>query len=40
VKGYPTGLLITAEGTESARFIGYQNVKQMTAFLKEKRSQQ
>ena len=38
VKAYPTGLMIAGDGTESDRFVGYQTVKQMTAFLKEKRT--
>lgn len=37
VKGYPTGLMIAADGSEVARFLGYQKVKEMTAFLKDKR---
>jgi thiol:disulfide interchange protein len=37
VKAYPTGVMIAADGSEAARFIGYQNVNEMAAFLKDKR---
>ena len=33
VKAYPTGLLLSADATESSRFVGYQTVKQMASFL-------
>lgn len=33
VKGYPTGILLDGEGKEVARYVGYQSVKQTTAFL-------
>lgn len=35
VKAYPTGLMIAADGTEAARFVGYQKVTEMAGFLKE-----
>jgi thiol-disulfide isomerase/thioredoxin len=38
IKGYPTGLMIAADGTETARFVGYQNVKQMAAFLNDNKA--
>jgi thiol-disulfide isomerase/thioredoxin len=34
VKGYPTGILFSADGKEVARYVGYQSVKQMAEFLK------
>lgn len=34
VKGYPTGIMLDAEGKEIARYTGYQSVKEMTAFFK------
>lgn len=34
VKGYPTGILLDADGNEIARYSGYQSVKQTAAFLK------
>jgi thioredoxin-like negative regulator of GroEL len=34
VAAYPTGVLFDAAGKEIARFVGYQSVKQMSAFLK------
>jgi thioredoxin-related protein len=34
VKAYPTGILFDANGEEIARYVGYQSVKQTTAFLK------
>ena len=34
VKGYPTGILFSADGKEVARYVGYQSVKQMSDFLK------
>ncbi len=37
VKAYPTGVMIAADGSEAARFIGYQRVTVMAAFLKDKR---
>ncbi|MDX1926849.1 MAG: thioredoxin family protein [Pirellulaceae bacterium] len=37
VKAYPTGVMIAADGTEAARFVGYQKVTEMAAFLKDKR---
>ena len=37
VKGYPTGVMLSAGGEEAGRFLGYQRVVEMTAFLKEKR---
>lgn len=39
VKAYPTGLMIAADGTEAARFVGYQKVTDMTDFLKEKKAE-
>ncbi len=33
VTGYPTGVMISADGLEAARFVGYQKVPQMAAFL-------
>ncbi len=36
VKAYPTGLIVLPEGAEVTRFVGYQKVTQMTAFLKER----
>jgi thiol-disulfide isomerase/thioredoxin len=38
VKGYPTGILLDAEGKEIARYDGYQSVKQMSAFFKAERA--
>jgi thiol-disulfide isomerase/thioredoxin len=38
VKGYPTGVMLSAEGEEVGRFLGYQNVVAMTQFLKDNRS--
>ena len=37
VKAYPTGVMIAADGTESARFVGYQKVDRYGGFLKDKR---
>ncbi len=37
VKAYPTGIMLAADGTESGRFVGYQKVTEMSAFLREKR---
>lgn len=37
VKAYPTGVMLSADGSESGRFVGYQKVTEMTAFLKDKR---
>jgi thiol-disulfide isomerase/thioredoxin len=37
VKAYPTGVMIAADGNEAARFVGYQKVIEMGAFLKDKR---
>jgi len=34
VKAYPTGILLDADGNEIARYVGYQSVKETTAFLK------
>lgn len=34
VKAYPTGILFDANGEEIARYVGYQGVKETTAFLK------
>ncbi len=34
VSAYPTGLMISADGMEVARYVGYQNVVSMTNFLK------
>ena len=39
VTAYPTGLMIAADGTEAARFVGYQKVTAMTDFLKEKKAE-
>ena len=38
VKAYPTGVMIAADGSESARFVGYQRVTEMAAFLKDNRT--
>ena len=38
VKGYPTGVMLSATGDEAARFLGYQKVVEMAAFLKDKRT--
>jgi len=35
VNGYPTGVVLAPDGTEAGRFVGYQSVSQMTAFLLE-----
>jgi len=35
VNGYPTGVVLAPDGTEASRFVGYQSVAQMTAFLLE-----
>ena len=37
VKAYPTGVMIDAAGMEAARFVGYQKVTEVAAFLKDKR---
>lgn len=34
VAAYPTGVLFDPDGKEIARYVGYQNVKETTAFLK------
>ncbi|MFT3878732.1 MAG: thioredoxin family protein [Gemmatales bacterium] len=34
VKAYPTGILLDTDGNEIARYVGYQGVKETTAFLK------
>lgn len=34
VKAYPTGILFDVDGKELARYVGYQSVKDMTAFFK------
>ena len=34
VNAYPTGILLDATGHEIARYVGYQSVKETTAFLK------
>ena len=34
VKAYPTGVLLDANGEEIARYVGYQSVKETTAFLR------
>ena len=34
VKAYPTGILFDAEGKEIARYVGYQGIKETTAFFK------
>ena len=39
VTAYPTGLMIAADGTEAARFVGYQKVTEMADFLKEKKAE-
>lgn len=36
VKGYPTGVLLAADGTEATRFLGYQTVVEMTKFFETK----
>ncbi len=36
VKAYPTGLMISADGSEAGRFVGYQTVTRMAAFLKDR----
>jgi endonuclease/exonuclease/phosphatase family metal-dependent hydrolase len=33
VKAYPTGVLLSGDGKEITRYVGYQNVKATTAFL-------
>jgi thiol:disulfide interchange protein len=38
VKAYPTGLILAADGTEAARFVGYQKVIEMAGFLKDKKA--
>jgi thiol-disulfide isomerase/thioredoxin len=38
VKAYPTGVMLAADGSEAARFVGYQKVTEMAAFLKDKRA--
>ena len=38
VKAYPTGILISHDGSESARFVGYQKVIEMADFLKAKQA--
>ena len=37
VRGYPTGILFGPEGREVSRFLGYRNIRQMTAFLQASR---
>jgi len=37
VKGYPTGVMLSPEGEEVGRFLGYQSVVQMAQFLKDNR---
>ncbi len=37
VKAFPTGIMLAGDTNESGRFVGYQSVAKMTAFLKEKR---
>src|SRR5262249_59897229 len=36
VNAYPTGILLDANGREIARYVGYQSVKETTAFLKKR----
>ncbi len=36
VTAYPTGLMIAPDGSVAKRFVGYQNVTQMAAFLNER----
>lgn len=36
VKAYPTGILLDPDGREIARYVGYQSVKETTAFLKKR----
>ena len=38
VKAYPTGVMISSDATEEARFVGYQKVVEMTDFLKPKQT--
>jgi hypothetical protein len=37
VNAYPTGILLDADGREIARYVGYQNVTETTAFLKKRK---
>jgi thiol-disulfide isomerase/thioredoxin len=37
VNAFPTGILFGSDGRETARFVGYRGVKQMTAFFKKAR---
>lgn len=37
VNAYPTGILLDADGREIARYVGYQSVKETTAFLKKRK---
>src|SRR5262249_27711247 len=37
VNAYPTGILLDANGREIARYVGYQSVKETTAFLKKRK---
>ncbi len=38
VGAYPTGVMLSPDGTEAARFVGYQTVTEMSGFLKNKRT--
>ncbi len=38
VKAYPTGLMISPDGSEEARFVGYQKVVEMADFLRSKQT--
>jgi hypothetical protein len=37
VNAYPTGILLDADGREIARYVGYQTVKETTAFLRNRK---
>jgi hypothetical protein len=39
VNAYPTGILLDADGREIARYVGYQSVKETTAFLEKRKPQ-
>lgn len=38
VKAYPTGVMISPDDSEEARFVGYQTVVEMTDLLKAKQT--
>jgi hypothetical protein len=37
VEAYPTGILVGPDGREIARYVGYQSVRETTAFLKKRK---